>query len=551
MIESIMYVGIGFLLATLIGVAVIPLVHKRAVQLTIRRLEDSIPQSIAEIHADKDALRAEFAMSTRRLETTVEQLQNKTANQLVELGKRGDAINRLKTEREAHKVEVVALKTEVNSLKERLTTSGKEVEAAAGLRHERDVASLVPRALPPAERVRPPMDSLQGSPPDESRHEGDLVSLVPNEYPKAEANRSGAPARDLNAGGSPDQRISAARNGSDFSAGLQAGERSLHASSGASVSQFASHRPWTGRRISRSVARGFVAALIGAGATFAWQSQGDEAKEVVRTWVSSLGSLLSASTTKSPPGVDVATKQTAASEPPVQDGAVQQPEPVPQTAPAPGVAATSPERSEEQLTARQEQTPDNIGTPQAVGPDTKQNTAPPSLQNDTQLAPTPETRPTTVEGWTLREVTDGTAVLEGPAGIRRVTPGDTVPGVGKIESYLRSNGRWIVLTSSGPISMPDRQNTSSPPLQLTPTPETRPTIKDWTLREVIDGTAVLQGPGGIRRVTRGDSVPGLGRVDSIVRWGNRWIVATSSGYCESALPNQTAQDGICKPYRGH
>jgi len=28
---------------------------------------------------------------------------------------------------------------------------------------------------------------------------------------------------------------------------------------------------------------------------------------------------------------------------------------------------------------------------------------------------------------------------------------------------------------------------------------------------------------------RGDTVPGVGRIDSIVRWGNRWIVATASG----------------------
>jgi hypothetical protein len=28
---------------------------------------------------------------------------------------------------------------------------------------------------------------------------------------------------------------------------------------------------------------------------------------------------------------------------------------------------------------------------------------------------------------------------------------------------------------------------------------------------------------------RGDTVPGIGRIDSIVRWGNRWIVATDNG----------------------
>jgi hypothetical protein len=30
-------------------------------------------------------------------------------------------------------------------------------------------------------------------------------------------------------------------------------------------------------------------------------------------------------------------------------------------------------------------------------------------------------------------------------------------------------------------------------------------------------------------VTRGDTVPGIGRIDSIVRWGSLWIVATANG----------------------
>lgn len=61
-------------------------------------------------------------------------------------------------------------------------------------------------------------------------------------------------------------------------------------------------------------------------------------------------------------------------------------------------------------------------------------------------------------------------------------------------------------------------------------PETRPkTIKGWTVREVINGTVVLEGSNGVWKAASGSTVPGLGRVNSIVRWGNRWIVATSSG----------------------
>jgi hypothetical protein len=63
-----------------------------------------------------------------------------------------------------------------------------------------------------------------------------------------------------------------------------------------------------------------------------------------------------------------------------------------------------------------------------------------------------------------------------------------------------------------------------------PTPETRPTtIPGWTVREVIGGTVILEGPNGPVKVTRGNMVPGLGKIDSIVRWGSRWIVATSKG----------------------
>jgi hypothetical protein len=65
---------------------------------------------------------------------------------------------------------------------------------------------------------------------------------------------------------------------------------------------------------------------------------------------------------------------------------------------------------------------------------------------------------------------------------------------------------------------------------MVPVPETRPTtIEGWTVLEVRGGTVILEGPDGVRTAARGDTLPGIGRIDSIVRWGNRWIVATASG----------------------
>src|ERR1700712_1239161 len=98
MIEPIMYLAIGFLVSMLLGLLFSMLVHSRAVRLTTRRLEAATPLSMAEIQADKDQLRAEFAMSARRLEMSVNQLKAKTTTQLAELGKKSDAINRLKIE---------------------------------------------------------------------------------------------------------------------------------------------------------------------------------------------------------------------------------------------------------------------------------------------------------------------------------------------------------------------------------------------------------------------------------------------------------------------
>src|SRR5882672_12051680 len=126
MIEPIMFVGIGFLVAGLLVIGVIPLVHARAVRLTMRRLEALTPLSMAEIQADKDQLRAEFAMSTRRLEMSVDQLKAKTTGQLAELGKKTDAINRLKVELGEKTAAIFALEAREKALRDQLQATESE-----------------------------------------------------------------------------------------------------------------------------------------------------------------------------------------------------------------------------------------------------------------------------------------------------------------------------------------------------------------------------------------------------------------------------------------
>src|SRR5262245_11401284 len=140
MVEQIMYIGIGFLIAGLLVIGVIPLVHARAVRLTIRRVEALTPLSIAEIQADKDQLRAEFAMTMSRLEMNVEQMKAKTTNQLADLGRKSEAIGRLKLELGEKTAALFALEAKEKQLSDDLQTTQTELAAKTGALEEAERA---------------------------------------------------------------------------------------------------------------------------------------------------------------------------------------------------------------------------------------------------------------------------------------------------------------------------------------------------------------------------------------------------------------------------
>jgi hypothetical protein len=66
----------------------------------------------------------------------------------------------------------------------------------------------------------------------------------------------------------------------------------------------------------------------------------------------------------------------------------------------------------------------------------------------------PNTRPGALEGWVVRDVQRGTALIEGRMGLVEVDQGDVVPGLGRIEAVRKQDGRWVVVTSKGTIMPP-------------------------------------------------------------------------------------------------
>jgi hypothetical protein len=60
-------------------------------------------------------------------------------------------------------------------------------------------------------------------------------------------------------------------------------------------------------------------------------------------------------------------------------------------------------------------------------------------------------KPGVVEGWVVRDVHRGTALLEGRMGLIEVDPGDVVPGLGRVDAIRKQDGRWVVVTPRGLI----------------------------------------------------------------------------------------------------
>ena len=57
----------------------------------------------------------------------------------------------------------------------------------------------------------------------------------------------------------------------------------------------------------------------------------------------------------------------------------------------------------------------------------------------------------TLEGWALRDVAYGGALIDGRRGTYEVYAGDMVPGLGRVDAIRRQDGRWVVVTSRGLI----------------------------------------------------------------------------------------------------
>lgn len=131
-----MYFALGFLSAGILALVVLPPVWRRALRLTRRNIERTLPMTRAEIQAEKDQIRAGFALSTRTLNQTIERLKTQVTEQLIDINRKREVITHLTAQGTLSADDIVALEERRAELEVRVAEADLAVAAAVTDRAE-------------------------------------------------------------------------------------------------------------------------------------------------------------------------------------------------------------------------------------------------------------------------------------------------------------------------------------------------------------------------------------------------------------------------------
>jgi hypothetical protein len=97
-IQSAMLVVLGFSIAGLMACVIAPAYRRRAARLATLELKRTMPLTEAEIAADKDRIRADYAIRVHKLESNLHDLSVETSRQLIEINRRDARISALESD---------------------------------------------------------------------------------------------------------------------------------------------------------------------------------------------------------------------------------------------------------------------------------------------------------------------------------------------------------------------------------------------------------------------------------------------------------------------
>ncbi|MEM8626452.1 MAG: hypothetical protein AAGF32_00800 [Pseudomonadota bacterium] len=142
MIEATLLVALGFLTASLIALIIAPAFWSRAVRLTTERIRASLPMTEAEIRAEKDQMRAKYAVRVHQLEKAIDDARLSAARQKIDLNRRDSKLIELGKEKTALGDELQenknARKVLEETINERLPLLEQRLFEAGQMLNERD-----------------------------------------------------------------------------------------------------------------------------------------------------------------------------------------------------------------------------------------------------------------------------------------------------------------------------------------------------------------------------------------------------------------------------
>ena len=128
-IETIMLVALGFAVAALIALFLGRFAWVFALKLGKKRMQRAAPSTIAELQADRDRLRAEYAMLSRKLELRMNDLKIKLAEQMAEVSRNRNRIDHLITEVRSRDAQLTQRDAELQGLRMQLSPLETELSA--------------------------------------------------------------------------------------------------------------------------------------------------------------------------------------------------------------------------------------------------------------------------------------------------------------------------------------------------------------------------------------------------------------------------------------
>ena len=160
--ETIMLIALGFVAALLVSLLVIRGVWRYGISLGKRRIERRAPSAIAELKADRDRLKAEFAMQGRRLQLRLDDLKTRMAEQMAEASRNRNRLELLAAEVGNRDKQLAQRDSEIANLRSQLESMERELAERTAItqqarddlrRREEDVAALRERLATADARV--------------------------------------------------------------------------------------------------------------------------------------------------------------------------------------------------------------------------------------------------------------------------------------------------------------------------------------------------------------------------------------------------------------